>query len=171
VGQDLRWAMIRRLNRFDHPGSAELARAEAARDQSDSGQAAALAAAVIRPDPATKAEWLARVEDLKTALPFSRVRIAVANLYPVEQSVLSDASAEARLARLPAIDKAAGSVYLRSYGAMIPANCTPASAKRLEAAAAQYRDLSAGMRRALLTAHQEDKRCLMIRQAMTAPKD
>jgi aminopeptidase N len=170
VGQDLRWAMIRRLNRFAHPGSAELARAEAARDQSDSGQAAALAATVIRPDPAIKAEWLARVEDLKTTLPFSRVRVAMANLYPVEQSELSEASAEARLARLPAIDKAAGSVYLRSYGVMIPANCTPASAKRLEAAAAQYRDLSAGMQRALLTAHQEDKRCLMIRQAMTAPK-
>jgi aminopeptidase N len=59
---------------------------------------------------------------------------------------------------------------MRSYGELIPANCTAASVKRLEAAAAQYKELSTGTRRALLGVHQEDKRCLMIRQAMTVPK-
>jgi aminopeptidase N len=78
--------------------------------------------------------------------------------------------AAARLARLPAIDKAAGPVYLRSLAATMPMNCTPVSVKRLEAAAAGYKDLSAGTRRALPGMHQEDKRSLMIRQAMTVPK-
>ena len=125
---------------------------------------------MIRPDPQTKAEWLAKVEDLKTTLPFSKVRIAMGSLYPVEQGALSEASAADRLAKLPAIDKSAGPVYMRSFARMIPSNCTPASVKRLEAAAAQYKDLSAGTRRALLGTHQEDKRCLMIRQAMMVPK-
>ena len=170
VSQDLRWSIIGRLNRFAYPGSAELVTAELARDKSDSGQSSALAATVIRPDPATKAEWLTKVEDLKTTLPFSKVRVAMGSLYPVEQRDLSEASAAQRLARLPAMDKTAGPVYMRSFAALIPANCTPASVKRLEAAAEQYKDLSAGTRRALLGTHQEDKRCLMIRKAMTLPK-
>jgi aminopeptidase N len=144
--------------------------AELARDKSDTGQSAALAATVVRPDPSTKAEWLAKVKDLKTALPFSRVRVAMNSLYPVEQRALSETTAAERLKTLPVIDKTAGPVYMRSFAEMIPASCTPASVKRLESAAAQYRDLSTSTRRALLTAHQEDKRCLMIKQAMTVPK-
>jgi aminopeptidase N len=170
VSQDLRWSIIGRLNRFAYPGSAELITAELARDKSDSGQSAALAATVIRPDPGTKAEWLSKVEDLKTTLPFSKVRIAMGSLYPVEQAALSETSASERLARLPALDKAAGPVYMRSFTETLPMNCTPVSVKRLEAAAARYKDLSAGTRRALLGRHQEDKRCLMIRGAMTVPK-
>jgi aminopeptidase N len=170
VSQDLRWAIVGRLNRFDYAGSAELISAELARDKSDTGQAAALAATVVRPDPNTKAEWLAKVKDLKTALPFSKVRVAMNSLYPVEQRALSETSAAERLRTLPVIDKTAGPVYMRSFAEMIPASCTPASVKRLESAAAQYRDLSTSTRRALLTAHQEDKRCLLIKQAMTVPK-
>ena len=59
---------------------------------------------------------------------------------------------------------------MRSYGELIPAGCSPASVKRLETAAARYKDLSAGTRRALLATHQEDKRCVMIKQTMTVPK-
>ncbi|MDB5755191.1 MAG: aminopeptidase, partial [Massilia sp.] len=170
VSQDLRWSIIGRLNRFAYPGSAELITAELARDKSDTGQSAALAATVARPDPKTKAEWLAKVQDLKTTLPFSRVRVAMDSLYPVEQNALSEATAADRLAKLPAIDKEAGPVYMRSFSEMIPANCTTASVKRLELAAAKYKGLSAGTRRALLSTRQEDKRCLMIKQVMTVPK-
>jgi len=170
VSQDLRWSIIGRLNRFAYPGSFELIAAELARDKSDTGQSAALAATVIRPDPATKAEWLSKVEDLNTTLPFSKVRVAMGNLYPVEQAALSEASASERLARLPAMDKAAGPVFMRSFTNTLPMNCTPASIKRLETAAARYKDLSASTRRSLLGMHQEDKRCLMIRQTMTVPK-
>ena len=171
INQDLRWAIVRRLNRYDHPGAAALVEAEAARDKSDAGQAAALAATVIRPDARVKAEWLGKVEDLQTKLPFSKIRTAMGSLYPAEQTVLAEATAAQRLAKLPAIDKAAGPVYMRSYSyALIPASCTPASVKRLTRAAATMKDLSAGTRRALLDAQQEDQRCVSIRQAMTAPK-
>jgi aminopeptidase N len=170
VSQDLRWAIINRLNRFAYPGSAELITAELARDKSDAGQSEALAATVVRPDPKAKAEWLAKIEDLKTVLPFAKVRVAMNSLYPVEQSALSEATAADRLKKLPAIDKAAGPVYMRSFAEMIPASCTAASVKRLESAAAQYKELSNSTRRALLYTHQEDKRCLMIKQAMTVPK-
>ncbi|KQQ89253.1 aminopeptidase [Massilia sp. Leaf139] len=171
INQDLRWAIIGRLNRYNHPGALALVEQEAARDKSDSGQAAALAATVVRPDPAVKAEWLGTVEDLKTELPFSKIRTAMGSLYPAEQTALAEQTAAARLAKLPAIDKAAGPVYMRSYAnTLIPASCTPASVKRLTQAAATMKDLSAGTRRALLDAQQEDQRCVSIKQAMTAPK-
>ncbi|MFL6676661.1 MAG: aminopeptidase N, partial [Massilia sp.] len=51
INQDLRWAIIGRLNRYNYPGAAALVEAEQARDKSDAGQAAALSAVVSRPDP------------------------------------------------------------------------------------------------------------------------
>jgi len=171
INQDLRWAIIGRLNRYNYPGAAALVDAEQARDKSDTGQAAALAAVVSRPDPAVKTEWLGTVHDLQTKLPFSKVRTAMEHLYPAEQHALGEQTAAARLARLPQLDKAAGPVFMRAYGrALIPSGCTPASVKRLQAAAYNTdKDLlSAGTRRALLDALQEDQRCVVIRQAMTA---
>ena len=126
---------------------------------------------MVRPDPKLKSEWLSTVEDLKTKLPFSRIRTAMGAMYPVEQHKLAEQTAAERLARLPAIDKAAGPVFMRSYaGTMIPANCTPQSVERLQRAADSMKDLSAGTRRALLDTLQEDQRCVAIKKAMTAPK-
>jgi aminopeptidase N len=168
INQDLRWTIIARLNRYDYPGAASLVQAEQARDKSDSGQAAALAATVVRPDPAVKSEWLGTIQDVKTKLPFSKVRTAMGSLYPAEQTALAEQTAEQRLARLPELDKAAGPVYMRAYGpSMIPASCTPASVKRLQAASTQMKELSAGTRRALLGTLEEDQRCVAIKQAMT----
>jgi aminopeptidase N len=169
INQDLRWAIIGRLNRYGYPGAAALVDAELARDKSDTGQAAAVTAVVSRPDPAVKTEWLDTVHDLQTKLPFSKVRTAMEHLYPAEQHALGEQTAAARLARLPQLDKAAGPVFMRAYGpALIPAGCTTASVQRLQAAADADKDLSAGTRRALLDAVQEDQRCVAIRQAMTA---
>ena len=171
IGQDQRWAIINRLNRYNYQGAAALLEAEQARDKSDTGQGAALAATVVRPDPAVKTEWLAKVEDLQTKLPFSRLRTAMGSMYPAEQKKLAEQTADARLARLPAIDKAAGPVFMRTYaGTMIPASCTPQSVARLSKAADTMKDLSAGTRRALLDTLQEDQRCVAIKQALTAPK-
>jgi len=169
INQDLRWSIIGRLNRYNYPGAAALVDAEQARDKSDTGQAAALAAVVSRPDPAVKTEWLGTVHDLQAKLPFSKVRTAMETLYPAEQHALDEQTAAARLAHLPQLDKAAGPVFMRAYGrALIPAGCTTASVQRLQAAADADKDLSAGTRRALLDALQEDQRCVVIRQAMTA---
>jgi len=170
VSQDVRWSIIRHLSSVGYAGSAELLAAEQAKDKSDSGQAAALAAAVVRPDPKVKAEWLAQINDLQTKLPFSRIRTAMWSMYPAAQSRLGEQTAAQRLAQLPALDKAAGPVFMRAYNeAMIPATCTADSVQRLAAAAGQYQDLSAGTRRALLVAHQEDARCVAIRKALTVP--
>lgn len=169
INQDLRWAIIARLNRYDYPGAAALVKAEQEKDKSDSGQAAALASTVVRPDPAVKSEWLGTIQDTKTKLPFSKVRTAMGSLYPTEQKALAEQTAEKRLSMLPELDKNAGPVFMRAYGpSMIPASCSPASVKRLQAASGEMKALSAGTRRALQDTLEEDQRCVAIKQAMTA---
>lgn len=164
VSQELRWTIIARLNRYAHPGAAALVEAESARDKSDAGQIAAVAAGAARPDAKSKREWVGRIEDLKTTLPFSRIRTAMTAVFPPEQGRLDEQDADARLARLPALDKAAGPVYMRAYAVnMIPASCTPQSVARLQRAAAGMTDLSAFTRRTLLDTLQEDQRCLDIK--------
>ncbi|HEX7984955.1 MAG TPA: aminopeptidase N [Duganella sp.] len=168
VNQDLRWDIVTRLNRFAYPGSEALLAAERERDKSDSGQAAALAARVIRPDAGIKAEWLANIGDLRTKLPFSKVRAAMGVMYPAGQQTLSELSAQQRLDTLAQVDQAAGPVFMRAYaGKMLPATCTPASVARLQAAIVKFPDLSAGTKRSLLVTHQEDVRCVAIKKSMT----
>jgi aminopeptidase N len=168
IGQDLRWDIVNRLNRYAYPGSEALLAAEQARDKSDSGQQAALAATVVRPDARVKAEWLANIGDLQTKLPFSRIRTAMSNLYPAGQDALSELSADQRLSTLAKVDSAAGPVYMRAYAAaMLPASCTPASVQRLQATIVKSSNLSAGTRRSLLVTHQEDQRCVAIKKSLT----
>ena len=168
IDQDLRWDMLRQLNRHDHPGSRERLQQEATRDPSDTGQAAALAATVVRPDPQTKAQWLAAAQDLHTEMPFSKIRVVLDNLFPPGQSALAEASATQRLAGLGAMDRDAGPVTMRSYAAsMIPAACTPASVARLQRAIAEGAGLSAGTARELRVAAQDDARCVAIAGAMS----
>jgi aminopeptidase N len=168
LSQDVRWDMIALLNRKAYPGAEARIAAEQAKDKSDSGELAAVAAQAARPDAKVKQEWLAKIGDTQTKLPFSRIRTAMHALYPSSQVALNEQSAAARLAQLPLLDKSAGPVFMRDYaGAMIPATCTPGSVKRLAEAAEANPGLSAGTRRSLLVAHQEDQRCVAIRKALT----
>jgi aminopeptidase N len=170
VSQDVRWSIIEHLSSVGYAGAAALLAAEQEKDKSDTGQSAALAATVARPDAKVKEEWLAQINDLQTKLPFARLRTAMDAMYPPSQNKLGEQTAALRLAQLPVLDKAAGPVFMRSYGAnMIPGSCTADSVQRLADAAGQYKDLSAGTRRALLVAHQEDARCVTIRKALTVP--
>ena len=168
IGQDLRWSIVNRLNRYAYTGSETLLAAEQERDKSDSGQQAALAATVIRPDARIKEEWLTTIGDLQTKLPFSKIRTAMGSMFPPGQGALGELSADLRLSTLAKVDSAAGPVYMRAYAAaMLPASCTPASVKRLDAEIVKSSNLSAGTRRSLLVTKQEDERCVAIKKAMT----
>ncbi|MES3023891.1 MAG: aminopeptidase N [Pseudomonadota bacterium] len=168
--QELRWGIIKQLNRHAAPGSAALIEAELARDKSDAGQAAALAATVMRPDAALKAQWLAKIGDPNTPLPFARMRAAMESLYPPGQGKLEEESFDQRLRMLVAIDKSAELPYVRTYAeTLIPSTCTRASVARLAAALKRHPALSAGTQRALSDTLEEDARCVRIGAAMTLP--
>ncbi|QYF95242.1 aminopeptidase N [Massilia sp. PAMC28688] len=169
LNQGLRWKIVRRLNMLDAPGSAKLIDAELARDKSDSGEAAALAARVGRPDARIKASWVKLISDTDTTLSFARVRTAMTHLYPAAQGALNEQTAALRLEQLPALEKSGNPLYLRHYlGSMLPATCSEASVARLGKAIAGAQALSENTRKALRLAQQEDARCVALRQAMPA---
>lgn len=166
IDQDVRWQIIEQLNYLAAPGSEALIAKEQARDKSESGQLSALASTVIRPDAATKALWLAKIQSLDNSEPYARLRTAMGALYPNSQAALAAPSAAQRLATLADIDKKADRVFMRSYAnSMIPASCTPASVDALAKAIAANPTLSAGTKRSLLLRHENDVRCVGIRAA------
>lgn len=170
LDQALRWRIVQRLNMLGAPGSDKLIDKELARDRTDSGEAASLAARVGRPDARVKASWVKLVSDTETTLSFARVRGAMSNLYPAGQGALNEQTAALRLDQLPALERSANPLYLRHYlGAMLPATCTAASVARLGTALETHRALSENTRKALRLAQQEDARCVALQAAMAAP--
>ncbi len=166
VDQEDRWSIIEQLNRYNAPGSEALIAQELLRDKSESGQLSSLAATVIRPEAATKTAWLAKIQSLDNSEPYARLRVAMGSMYPGGQEALDEATAAQRLATLAEIDRKADRVFMRSYaGSMIPSTCTAASVDRLAKAIADDTTLSAGTRRSLLLAHENDVRCVAIRAA------
>jgi aminopeptidase N len=165
IDQEYRWSINRAAQTAStRPGSQALIAAELARDGSESGQLAAIAATVVRPDAKTKAEWLAKIQAMPTDdLPYAKLRVAMGNLYPSGQESFDEASAAQRLESMAKIDAAADRVFMRSYGSMVPATCTPASVARLEQAKASMAGLSEGVRRDIVSSLEADRRCVATR--------
>jgi aminopeptidase N len=164
IDQEFRWNIIGQLNRYDAPGSEALIAAELAKDDSEAGQLGAIAAAAVRPDAKAKSEWLAKIQALPTAeLPYAKLRVAMASLYPAGQEAFDEASAEQRLQSMAKIDAVADRVFMRSYAGMVPATCTPASVERLEQARKSMGGLSEGVRRDIVSSLENDRRCVAVR--------
>jgi len=143
--------------------------AERAKEDGEGGNPSAIAAEAVRPDAKTKAEWLAKIQALPTAeLPYAKLRVAMASLYPAGQESFADATAAARLESMAAIDAKADRVFMRSYGGMVPSTCTPASVARLEQAKASMSALSEGVQRDIISSLEEDRRCVATRTKFEA---
>ncbi|QIR16247.1 aminopeptidase N [Shewanella aestuarii] len=166
LDQDLRWALLKQLNRFDYGNAYQLLMAEKAKDSSDSGQKAAIAAQVIRPQAVLKRQWLHDIEH-NHSMPFSKKRVAMFNLYPAEQKLLSAATAEERLTDLIELDKQ-GPVFMRSYTqALIPQACSQDNIELLDNVLNSQTGLSKLTRRALLETRQYEQRCVNIKFKIT----
>ncbi|ABV35524.1 aminopeptidase N [Shewanella sediminis HAW-EB3] len=164
LDQDTRWKIITQLNRYDHNGSRKLLEKEQKSDLSDSGEKAAIGALVSRPEASIKRRWLYRIEHGQ-ALPFSKLSTAMSHLYPKEQKMLSAATSEQRLADLAEIDGRKDPVFMRSYATnLIPIQCDHAGIALLQKAIDKHTELSMGTRRALLEAHQNEVRCVIIKE-------
>lgn len=167
ISQDIRWSIIAQLSRFQHIKATDLITHELTLDSSDTGEKSAIYAQVIAPNAQVKTDWLAKIQQKESKIPFSKLRTAMSALYPSEQNHLSEQSATQRINSLSEIDQRNGPVFMRSYGQLIPATCSAASVARLNKAVTELTNLSASTKRNLLITEQEDKRCLMIKKAIT----
>ncbi len=163
ISQDIRWDIIAQLSRFSHSKPAQLIAHELTLDSSDTGEKSALYARVIAPNPQVKMDWLAKIQQKNSDIPFSKLRTAMSALYPSEQNAFNEQSAVQRITSLADIDKANGPVFMRSYTRLLPATCNKESVARLSKAVTELTGLSAGTKRSLLIKQQEDQRCLMIK--------
>jgi aminopeptidase N len=165
IDQDLRWAMIRQLNRYDYGDAQALLAQEKHLDQSDSGEKAAIAAEVIRPQSSLKRQWLNTIEN-NDSMAFSKIRVAMYNIYPAEQKLLSAATAEQRFANLPLMDDK-GPVFMRSFAAqLIPTDCSATNIDAISHVLDTQTGLSPLVRRALLETRQQEQRCVKIKQTL-----
>jgi len=166
INQDIRWDIIAQLSRYKYSKAAQLITNELTLDSSDTGEKSALYARVIAPNSQVKAEWLANIQQEESKIAFSKLRTAMSALYPSEQNNFNEQSAEQRIQSLSDIDEKNGPVFMRSYNQLIPTTCSKASVARLNKAVAELTSLSSGTKRSLLIKQQEDKRCLMIKDAI-----
>jgi len=163
LNQDYRWNIIYQLNRYDFENSLSLIEKELLKDTGDSGQKQSLAAKAVRPDGNAKAKWLEQIHRSKPELPFPKLRRVIGNLYTSEQNELVEQTADKILTKLPVLDAEQGPIFMRSYTrSLIPATCNDASVERLNKAIKDNPNLSNISTRALLIAHQEDERCVLI---------
>jgi len=163
INQDHRWNIIYQLNRYDFEKSESLIEQELKKDSGDSGQKKSLAARAVRPDSKAKKMWLEQVHAPKPELPFPKLRSVIGNLYTSEQIDLVEQTADEILAKLPILDAEKGPIFMRTYtGNLLPATCNEASVKRLSKMIKDNPNLSNISMRALLVAHQEDERCVLI---------
>ena len=155
INQDLRWAIVRppeplQPSGLRKPGGSRGAK----RDNSDAGQASALAATVIRPDPA--AQGRVAGEDRGPANEAAVLQGPHCDGQPLsgraERAGRTDGGATPREAAGASTRRPVPSTCGSYAHTLIPTNCTPASVKRLTEAAAQMKDLSASTRRSLLDA-------------------
>ncbi|WP_394130638.1 aminopeptidase N [Shewanella maritima] len=167
VHQDIRWSLIKQLNRYAYSGSKQLIEAELLRDNSDAGQKAAIAAEVIRPDPAIKRQWLHAIEH-DNSLAFSKKRVAMNAMYPAEQKRLSQQTAQQRLNNIGQYDQL-GAVFMRAFNrSMLPQACSAESIEALTAIINDADNLSAMTVRALLETRQQEYRCVQMK-SLTQP--
>jgi aminopeptidase N len=101
-------------------------------------------------------------------LPYSKLRVAMAALYPTGQEAFEESTAASILDSMAKIDARADRVFMRSYGNMVPATCTPASVERLQQAKASSGGLSEGVRRDIISKLESDQRCVATRAKFEA---
>ena len=167
ISQDIRWDIIAQLSRYKHPKAAELIAQELITDSSDTGEKSAIFAQVIAPKTKIKANWLAKIQKKNSTIGFSKLRTAMAALYPSEQNNVNEQNATQFMLSLTEMDQANGPVFMRSYNNLIPATCSDVSVTRLAKAVDDLSELSAGTKRSLLIKQQEDQRCVLIKNKMT----
>ena len=169
--QDRRWTMVKQLSAHGHPDRRELVAAEAERDPSDNGLKAMIAAAAADPAPASKREWLNRIQRNDDAYSLADLRVAMGWLLPPHQAGLRHALLAEVLAPLASLDAERDATYLEPYvGALVVGYCEGPSEAALAEAVAGNRSASLTTTRGLAVALQEEQRCRAMKRLMTATR-
>ena len=176
LDQNSRWNIIRQINRYDHIKSKNLLLAEQKKDDSKSGVNSSTAALVSRPEANIKRRWLTRIQS-DERLDDLTLDTVISHLYPEEQKQLSAATSELRMESLGELDNRKAAAFMQRYAHyLIPTQCDYSGIANLEKALDQYSisrvqaadkpALSSVTYNSLLKAHQEEVRCVVIKERL-----
>jgi aminopeptidase N len=163
LDQARRWDVVIQLSSWGHPRAEELARVEAERDRSYNGQQRAFAAAAARPDYETKRHWLEVFQESESSLPFPAQRSAMAELFPANQVALQTDLLGEILDPLAAMSGTRDPYFLHNYTHhLLATSCRSEAVEEFSQMLADSERLDATVRKNLLEARQEAKRCLAL---------
>lgn len=168
LSQKQRWAIIIHLNRYDHSGAQRLLFKEKQVDSSEMAEKYAMSAEVAQPKATQKRQWFERVQQHSAnsdPLMLDKLALVMKQLYPSEQKVLSQATAEQRLAELAELDKRNSTEFMRLYTQyLLPMNCSYANVAKLTRILNDESNLSQITQRGLERTIQAEEKCLLVQQ-------
>ena len=170
--QERRWNALERLAGFDHPGMDALLAAERKSDPSDRGRRSALSVAAARPDTHQQRRLAAMLLDpAGAALSVADGRAHAKGLFPSHQGPLQLKIIDTVLEALPRVSAEVDPPHFRAItrGLLGPI-CDDGYLRQLEQTLSRSESLHPALRKWLLDARFEVRRCLAIGKAMNAPR-
>ena len=165
IDQDRRWNIIVKLNELDFEEGEKLRTAELKKDKSENGQKAYIASEVIRPYADIKRKWFKTITVEKTDLSLARQKTVMGSLFPNSQLSIRKEFSSDFYSVLPKLTKEKDNQYLRFFTqSLTPTLCTEESAKTIQNFIQSHSDLPPVVMKNLRIKHQEDERCVRIRQ-------
>ncbi|MCB1671297.1 MAG: aminopeptidase N [Pseudomonadales bacterium] len=163
-GQNLRWAIIRRLAGRGHSEARQLLAAEQLADSSGSGRLSAIAVEAAFPDAATKQLWLDRIREEADPLPAAQLRAAMGALFPPGQEPLQLALLQQLTQGLSELVASRDDFYLRTYGSALFAGiCSDQGLQAISAAITALDGSGPALLRALRENAQHAEECLALK--------
>ena len=169
MDQEHRWEVIQVLARGGHKQIAKIIADELARDPSDRGRKKADGAEASIAEPATRAQWIARIlrEPGTEALPVSRLREAMSRMHVIEDAEGVRKFAEKYFAAFDRLNKARelqDAEYATGLAEdAFPAACDETIVSQARGLLKEHTDLPATVTKQLHIAIQEEERCIRAR--------
>ena len=166
IDQDRRWEILWSLARAGAPGARERIAAELAKDPTDMGEKAAIAAEASLPSAEIKATWRARMEaaDGPERRDDADLREAMAYYHQLGQEELSELAVDWYFATLPTFAATRAEDLVEDFsGAMFPALCDEEIVARVDELLASGAKLPAAVTKSLRVSRQEEERCIRAR--------
>ncbi|OQW48439.1 MAG: hypothetical protein A4S09_04480 [Proteobacteria bacterium SG_bin7] len=167
IDPDLRWQMIWTLCRRGSASCKGLIAQESKHDKSERGQRYALGCAAAIPDATVKTEWLTKLLEPKTKskMSMAQMRTIMRNLNLPGQEELFEPHVQTYFEVVANRDGARDRDFVEDFAEnLIPRQCTKESRERIEGFVVKERNLEYPVKKAFLVAHQEDDRCVKIRE-------
>lgn len=167
VDPDLRWQMIWSLCRRGHSSCKNLVAQESTKDKSERAQRSALACATAVPDPNVKSEWLTKLLEPKTKskMSMAQMKAVMRNLNLPGQEMLFEPHLQTYFDVVANRDGTRDRDFVEEFAENLSIRqCTPENSARIEGFVKTEKNLEYPVRKAFLVAHQEDDRCVKIRE-------